>query len=194
MRNMIVVFLVLVITGFVFAESQPIEFADERLENAIRTIIEKPEGLIYSEDVIDIARIKASVLQSSSLKGIEYCVNLIYLRSGSGKISDISALRELVRLETLRLHDNQISDISDLSGLVNLKELHLEANSIRDISPIAKLKSLEIFDLSSNKRRLLDVSVLLKLPNLKKVDVSGSLIEDKSALDILEERGVDVRR
>ncbi len=189
-----VLFVVLVTVSFVFAESQPIEYADEWLEKAIREVIGIPEGLIYPEDVIDVARLTASNLQSATLKGIEHCENLIYFWSGAGRVSDVSALNGLVRLRYLNLHSNKITDISALSGLVNLEELDLDGNSIKDLSPLANLKNLKTLKISKNSIRLSNVSALLELPKLSSLDVSGSLIDDQETLDKLEERGVIVRR
>ncbi|MCT4594256.1 MAG: stalk domain-containing protein [Anaeromicrobium sp.] len=117
--------------------NEVINFPDKNLESAIRNIIDKLEGEIYSWDVRNVKRLYAIESNISNLKGIEYLVNLKYLNLSNNKITDITHLSALKELEYLGLEDNKIKNIEPLNKLDNLRSLYLGNNPIEDYSPVA---------------------------------------------------------
>jgi len=100
------------------SNGEEVVFADDRLEDAIRSAINKSTGPIYIEDLDDITRLHANWLKIRDLTGLEYCSNL----------------------QWLDLRGNQIVDVSPLAGLTNLQWLYLRGNQITDVSSLAELK------------------------------------------------------
>lgn len=96
-------------------------------------------------------------------------------------INNVSGLASLTSLEELNLAENRISDISPLSGLTQLKKLNLEENPIDDdsvsgngsMAVIAGFSQLEELNLGriANQPRIKNVTPLLGLNNLKKLDL-----------------------
>jgi len=118
-------------------------FPDQNLESAIRNAIRKPEGTIYSVDLVELNKLYATNKGIKDVTGLEYCINLQYLDLNSNQITDISPLSGLTNLQYLFLDDSQITDISPLSELTNLRGLNLMRNPITDISPLRGLKNLQ---------------------------------------------------
>lgn len=87
----------------------------------------------------------------SSLKGIEYFVNLQGLSFASSSITDIACLSSLTQLNYLDLSDNAITDISAFAYSDALQYLNLADNQITSIEALRYLPALETLDLTNNK-------------------------------------------
>jgi|GEM_PF-2769546 len=179
---------------------QKIIFNDLYFENAVREVIFKSDGEIYTDDVNNLRelnlcakRIKdISALQNmtnlqklvlrdnaiSDISALRSLTNLQELQLGFNRISDISALQDLCNLESLGLNYNKISDLSALQGLTNLRSLLLSDNRISDISALRSLTNLEILWLTRNK--ISDISALQSLTKLERLDLSENPIRDYS--------------
>lgn len=130
----------------------------------------------------------------SSLKGLEYAVNLRTLSLSSSYnyddpferagIEDISPLKELNKLELLRLSHNNIQDISELSGLTSLKKLYLSHNDISDLTPIY---NLNITDLDIAFTLIEDIAPIVKFNDLRMLGVIKTPIKNFSVLSNMEE-------
>ena len=99
-----------------------------------------------------------------SLKGIEYCSNLKYLRCygppegaerGSGILSYVD-VTHCPELEEINLWGNQIAQV-DLSGSTKIKYIHLGHNKLSSIN-ISMLSSLQYLSVEENQLKSLDVS------------------------------------
>lgn len=153
-----------------------ISFPDSELEEAIRSLISKPTGDIYTSDVEVITELSALNKGISNLEGIQHLVNIRNLYLTFNNISDISPLSSLTKLEKLSLTSNNISDISSLSNLANLKSLTLGNNQISDISTVKDLTSLYNLGLGDNK--INNIDVLSNLINLKQLGIENNSIID----------------
>lgn len=191
------------------AESEIVEFEDSNLEADIREIINKPEGDIYLEDVINIKALETDgrgdrMVESfegiQSLKNLEELyflgygiddltpiaelTNLKTLGFGSWEptfIEDISPIGNLTNLENLYIGANRASDISVIGNLVNLEELVLWRSVVDgDISFLANLENLEYLDLHSNG--IEDISVLTNFKNLRYLDIGDNNVKDISPI------------
>ena len=114
------------------------------------------------------------------LTGIEYAVNLGFLDSQDGAITDLSPLAGLTSLTRLSLTYNAIRDVSPLAGLTSLTDLTLFVNEIVDISPLAGLTSLTYLSLDTNE--IADVSPLAGLTSLTFLSLNTNEIADVSPL------------
>lgn len=165
-------------------EAEAITFPDLNFEQAVRKLIFKPEGEIYTSDVVNITSFyipSANVI--NRIDGIEYFTNLKTFSMINNQISDVSPLLELKSLTSLSLMNNQISDISSLSGLVNLTNLGLGSNQINDISPLSGLSNLTHLNVLGNQ--ITDISPLSELTNLKALGIGNEQISDVSILSEL---------
>lgn len=199
---------------FQVIEDYPIDFKDENLEQAVREAIQKMEGDLFLEDVIDLEVLEAIGGGIVSLEGIEYLYhlkilnldmdgqthaanyiedvspleNLIHLKElhlSGNKVSNINPLANLTNLEVLNLFLNQVEDIVVLENLVQLKELELSRNVVRDITPLENLHSLKFFRFNSNQ--VTDIQPLAHLTQLEFLDLGRNEVKDISPLENLIE-------
>lgn len=189
-----------------------IEFEDNKLEQAIREAIEKMEGDLLIDDVINLKELNASGRGIVSLEGIEYLQNLTNLNLGydgatldrnfiedlsplanlsklkelylgSNEISNLTPLNNLIDIEILDLFDNKIVTIDALENLVGLKSLEISNNQLEDIKPLQNLTSLETLRLRNNQ--LTEIDDLADLTNLKTLSLGRNELTDISALENL---------
>lgn len=172
-----------VLTTFNVIVNKEIEFGESAIEEAIREIIDKPSGSIYSEDLGSITELEIINEDISSLEGLQYLIGLKDLNLASNQISDLTPLSSLTNLESLDLRVNDIDDIDPLGTLVNLEELVISHNHIDDITSLKKLKNLVKLYMSYND--IEDISPLSNLENLKIVDPLENPIEDYSPIEHL---------
>jgi len=159
-------------------------FEDINLEIKVRFVMKKPAGELTEEDflrVTEIGRNNISVKSITSLKGLEYCSNLVKLNIRLKDIADLSPLTNLENLVYLDLHQIRlIKDISPLSGLTNLQYLNLENNKIEDVTPLANLTQLTYLNIDGNPVR--SISALSGLKNLKEFRMGHAPVYDISSL------------
>ncbi|QGU95841.1 hypothetical protein GOM49_12705 [Clostridium bovifaecis] len=154
--------------------NQRINFLDSNFEGAIREVIQKYSGDIYTKDIRNIEKLELQNKNISNISGIENFAALKYLDLSNNNIVNVKPLNSLINLETLILHDNKvnteansfsnldkltyldlsnnnITSISCLEVLTGLKKLDLSNNSIERINELRGLKSLEYLSLYNNK-------------------------------------------
>ena len=157
-----------------------VTFADPNLEAAVRQVISKPEGPIYSSDMDGLTDLYAEQRSISNLSGLEHCTSMTRVKLWKNQISDISPLANLTNLTVLDLGGNRISDISSLANLTSLTDLWLWGNRISDISHLSNLTRLTMIDLGNNQIK--DVSPLADLTGLTTVHLESNEINDMSPL------------
>ncbi|GGA65551.1 TraB/GumN family protein [Ornithinibacillus halotolerans] len=96
-------------------------FSDYQLEQALRDIIEQPEGDILREDLLKITELDLTNKRIKSLDGMEY----------------------LDKVEVLNLQHNKIEDFSPLEEMDSLKEVNIGGNPYEQ-DTIATLESKNI--------------------------------------------------
>lgn len=188
----------------IHAEQSGVYFESAKLERIVRSALQKPEGAITPEDMATLNAVAGYGV--TSMKGLEYAVNLKELRIMNGDISDLSPLSGLRQLQNITLNDNNISDLSPLRDLANVVHLDLSLNKITDLEPLQAMKALTTLDLSVNfvsnpkplnaLRKLerlelndnfiTDFSGLHDLTSLEYLDATGNLITDLSPFRHLE--------
>src|SRR5699024_8379996 len=123
-RSLFGLILAILVTISVACESgEPVSFADENLEDAIRTEIDKPDGDIYTSDLEDIVKLDLSKSGIEKLDGINSIENLETLSLEDNDINDFSPLRKLDALDELTVVGNpfledekQLALLDDLAG------------------------------------------------------------------------------
>ncbi|WP_310602021.1 leucine-rich repeat domain-containing protein [Anaerosporobacter sp.] len=167
-----------------------VEFADPNIEQAIRDLLEKPEGKITKFELLKITvlgdsegnggafgDIKGEITTLSDMRWLK---NLTTLSLGDCEIRSLVGIEELENLEILRLRRNNISDLEPLCNLVKLKELDLSENPINDISALYNLVNIESLGLGDCQN--IDLSPISGMGNLKRLYASYSGITDISML------------
>ena len=101
---------------------------------------------------------------------------------GCTGFTDLTPLTELHKLEWLNLRGCMITSITPLENLTNLKILNLGyCNQIDDFSPISSILSLTSLDVRGCTN-FADLSIIFKLRNLAKLDVTETKVQDLSPL------------
>ncbi len=175
-------------------EHEAIEFADEKLESAIRELLDHPEGPLTRNMLETITVLDVPNADIESLEGIQALASLRTLNLESNAITDVSPLASLRSLETLNLQNNAIIDLDaiklgTLSDVDSLRELNLRHNVLRpnpddrnyqyrmtDISVLAMLTQLERLILRDN--HIEDITPLSNLRNLHLLDISQNPLAD----------------
>jgi hypothetical protein len=124
-----------------------INIPDERLLAQIQLTLEiESDEEITPEMMLDLAVLDIDASNDfsgdlsgiSDLTGLEYALNLTYLRLSYTEITDLSPISDLENIEYLRFNNTAITDISPLSNFTNLT--YFNANTVTgltDISPLA---------------------------------------------------------
>lgn len=99
-----------------------VQFENRILEKVVRNALNKPQVEITIKDMASLKEISTNFDHITSLKGLEYAVNLTSLYMVNSKISDLSPISGLHQLKSINLTDNYISDLSPLNGLNKVVE------------------------------------------------------------------------
>lgn len=136
---------------------------------------------------------------TSSLKGLEYAVNLQELIIRGTSVADLTPLANLEKLSYLILADNKIISLEPLSQLHSLETLQLSRNAIQDIKSLTHLMNLSKLGLAGNFVQ--DISPLEQNPGLgagDTISLEGNCLdlsptsETSAIIQRLEARGVTV--
>ena len=127
-----------------------VTFADSNLEAVIRATISKPTGDIHRSDLEALTFLDANDLEIDSLRGLEYCTNLVQVFLNFNSVSDLGPIAGLIKLLDVQFAGNDIVDISPLAGLLNMQRFNLAGNSISNISALSGLTALHIMSLDNN--------------------------------------------
>ena len=121
---------------FIAKKEEEISFPDKNLDNAVRSQINKKNGVIYKSEIYKLFSLNGENYNIIDLRGIENFTNIRVLSLSNNAIKNIDEIKNLKQLEHLALTNNKISDIAALKNLKKLKTLWLSGNSIKDYSPV----------------------------------------------------------
>ncbi len=114
--------------------SDPVSFADPRLEQAVRAAAMKLNGQLLWSDVGGIGMLEARGLGITSLDGLQCLSSLTYLDLRENEITDLTPMGSLYRMKSLLLGYNCLVQTSEpgpshplapLAGMVDLEFLDL---------------------------------------------------------------------
>lgn len=120
-----------------------VNFNDEILHMEVKNLLGlKEDEAVTPVNILELEDLDLSdglaFVEVSDLTGLEYALNLTYLRFGETAVTDLSPISNLENVTYLRFNDTNITDISPLSGYTNLT--YFNANTVTgltDISPLA---------------------------------------------------------
>jgi hypothetical protein len=128
-------------------EPEIVSIPDVRLLNQIRLALDIDENteitpeLMLQLEVLDIDAsddFSGNISGINNLTGLEYALNLEYLRLSYTEVTDLSPISGLENITYFRINNTGITDISALSNFTNLT--YFNANTVTgltDISPLA---------------------------------------------------------
>ncbi|MDP4197646.1 MAG: hypothetical protein Q8940_21550 [Bacteroidota bacterium] len=149
---------------------------DTCLEINIREQLKYKEGALTIDNLQLLDSLQASGIPGrniTSLNGMEYCTNLVYLHLGYQGLTDLRPIANLNKLQDLDLiHNLTIVDISPLSNLTNLRSLVIYGNPIQNISALSNMTKLTYLDASYTNVN--DLSTLSRLVNLEELHLDGN--------------------
>ena len=107
--------------------------------------------------------------------------------SGDIQIDNYTGLNNLQTLNTLEISQYKETPINlnTIQQLTKIKSLSLygaKDNCISDISVLGEMYWLEELDITGSQRNVSDISILSNMPNLKRINLSGTGITDISVL------------
>lgn|GEM_PF-3011083 len=134
---------------------------------------------------IEELRLRGSAVES--FQGMGVCPNLKVLYAEKTKLKSVENIREqFPQLEVLWIWETKVKDLHHLADMQTLKNLDVTKLKPKSWDFISTLAGLEILDLC--KTSFSDPSLLLNLPNLKKLRLSGSEVDpESSSFKALEE-------
>ncbi|NLZ32038.1 MAG: leucine-rich repeat domain-containing protein [Firmicutes bacterium] len=113
--------LVLLLAGCAYIKglckiNKAVEFADPKLEEAVRAALDKPAGELTVKDLSGLEELYAPGHDISDLGGLEHAANLRHLNLYRNRIDDLTPLRGLEKLD-LRYNYLPLSN-ADTSGIL----------------------------------------------------------------------------
>jgi hypothetical protein len=167
----------------------PVIFADPAIEDALRKVINKPDGQIFTSDLWNIEELifDEDAADYQTLGDLRHCPRLHTLKlKGLHNPCDISVLPSLEGLAVLSLDSMGVDSImlEGLASCVGLRRLYLPNNGVGPVSHLSALAGLTVLDLSSNS--VLDLTPLSGLGALQYLGLSQNAVEDLGPLGPLE--------
>jgi hypothetical protein len=199
-KTWLFVLLILVLFGLFIVSvlvDKPVEFPDEKLELALRDLLNYHGKPIYRSQLLDIVEIDFSGRNISQLDGIDKLRNLEVLILRNNSITDVRPLGSLTNLRILNLGYNPIVDLEaanfeDLTNL-NLIELNLDhmvkydqvegTSRLSDIKLLSGFSSLKSLSLEDN--HISDLSPLGKLHRLKALNLKENHLSSLAGIETL---------
>lgn len=159
----------------IFQKEDSYTFTEPLIEESVRSMLNKPEGLLTLSDLEKVTELHIFGLQIfSSDSEFQSLGNSIWfydeatrnaeLYKQRGTISSLEDITHMPNLTVLSLYNQQISDISPLKD-TTIKELGLGYNPLTDLTPLSGNSHIESLNLSTLE--IEDLSSLAPLPALK---------------------------
>ena len=157
-------------------------FRDAALRAAVEEALGKTPGApISADDMATLESLRAYSRGIRDLTGLEQATNLVELVIVQNHVNDLAPLSGLTALTHLNLNGNNLVEVSPLSGLTRLEFLSLSDTNVVDLSPLTDLVALRTVILYQAVA-LVDISPLARLPELRRLGLTGSWNVDFSQL------------
>lgn len=171
-----------------------INFPDAILEREVKLVLglgdddEITEENILALEELNIESLDA--LEMTDLTGLEFAVNLNYLRFGETGVTDLSPIANLTNIEYLRFNDTGVTDLSPLSNYTTLTYFNINSTSgITDISPLAGNTGLQELILRGVPFGNEGMATLANFTSLYRINMRGTGVTDLSVLGELMAQG-----
>lgn len=167
-------------------DEEIVDIPDENLKRAINIQLGKSEDSDLTKGELKlITKLDVSNSNITSLKGLEYCGNLISLNISHNSVIDLSPLEGLDKIADLNLSYNKITDITPVKGLKNLAHIDTTENAIGNLDI---LDGLLKFDINADSNKTTDISISDDLKNgIFDIDVSKDSNIDLDLSSILDD-------
>ena len=167
------------------------DFIDNDLRVAIElakdTKINSIEDIKALTGYLDLSMMN-TVINLTSLRGLEFAINIEQLYLTETGISNINEISSLNNLKWLEVNNNNITDINPVANLINLQGLNISNNPINKMVSLNKLKNLKVL-------RMRNISNNLSAENLKELslytlnNIETLDLGDNALKDIVDESG-----
>ena len=165
-------------------------FHEPLIEEAVRLMLDKPEGLLSQEELSSVKEIHIfgrQIYQSENQ--IDFLGSFPWLNDSAmrnaglweqqGSISTLEDIRVLTGLEELCLYKQSITDISLLKG-TKIRTVGIGYNPITDLSPLDGNSAIRNLNISCLD--ITDLAAIEHLQNLESLNISGTRVADLSPL------------
>lgn len=158
-----VILTLFLLSGAVFfhetRKSKAVTFREPLIEEAVRTVLDRPKDIITYEDLEGITGIY--------IMGDKACSSLEEYYEASGKWYATAKEERVV---------GTVEDLADLKNMTNLQQLCITGNLIRNLSPLKDLKFIQILELGDNK--IESIEPLTDMKVLSEVSLSTNDYKD----------------
>ena len=173
-------------------EVELVEIPDEKLLAQIRLALEIEDDVDITEELmLDLVELNINASDDfsgdvsgiSDLTGLEYALNLEFLRLSYTEVTDLSPISGLEKIEYLRFNNTAITDISPISNFTNLT--YFNANTVTgltDISPLAGNDNLQEVILRRVPFGNAGMSTLRELTSLYRINMRSTGVTDITVL------------
>lgn len=170
-------------------------FREPLIEEAVRAVLNRPEGIITASDLETVTGIYIQGEQVYTTMEVFYAEGQKWYYTGGhedyGSITDLSDLKNMPNLRIICIGGNHIQDISPLKKLEYLQRLELRDNDIQDISPLAGTKTLE--SVCARDNPLMGIEAVRTWPMLKELDLGWTGSYDASPIkDLISLSRLDI--
>lgn len=185
---------------------EPVVFADEKMEEAIRNIVSIPFGVtVYTNDLWEVRSftVPKGAQNYSDLKHLPFLESLtlsngvstlapiqalsnlthLYIENATIDTQTLNAILALTEMKELTLRGCGIVSLSGFENLVNLTYLDLGKNILTDLTPISGMTALETLKIDSSA--VVNLTALQGMTALKELDLSSNSIKTLSPLSKL---------
>ena len=92
--------------------AQPVNIPDANLRTAIEDALHKPAGaIITNTDMATLTSLEPGWGDIRELTGLEFAIDLTYVRLGHNQISDLSPFAGLTKLQFLYIEENRMAHV-----------------------------------------------------------------------------------
>lgn len=177
----------------IYSENSAYIFLDDKIEQMVRTSINKPTGTIYYRDLQSVKRLsneeKGDVKYTGTVKTLDDLIEMVNLTEvvlvDEPDIRDFSALLQLKTLTSLNVSGCLIDDerAKPIFSILWINTLKMDDNLISNIGNVKNMSVLKEFSAANNTIK--DISALDGLTVLRSLNLSNNLISDISVLSNL---------
>ncbi|MGN0413916.1 MAG: protein kinase [Agathobacter sp.] len=167
---------------------QAVVFEEPMIEEAVRTMLDKPEGILTKEDLEQMTGIYIMADSVCETQDDYYEISDQWYSSEErihGPIESLEDLRNMPNLRIVCIEAQQITDLSPMEDLDNLEKISMSNNSFSDISPLAGkefLKEVYIIDTILN-----GIDAVATWPRINALGLSNTGAYDGSPIGELDD-------
>ncbi len=177
----------------IYSANSPYIFLDDKVEQMVRTSINKPTGTIYYRDLQNVKRLsseeKGDVKYSGNITTLNDLIEMVNLNEvvlvNEPYIEDYSPLLQLKSMTSLNVSGCGLDDekAKQIYAILWLNILKMDDNLLSNIEGVRNMSALREFSAAGNA--LKNVSVVGNMTLLRSLNLSNNLISDISSFSNL---------